>query len=190
MTKRDREENLLDALAADAPMERLQANFEERLRSSRRRSPRQRWIGPLAAGILLAAGLVIWWPSAPRPTGSPLVARIEAPTTFERLAGVHGASPLAEERPELRAALLRRLDEDPSLNVRLAALGALFELSDERLAEMRWVDHLANQQAAIVQAHLGLRLRQRGLVSEAELERWLAGPGVHGEVRRVLGGRS
>ena len=194
MTDPPEPENLLDQLAATAPVERMRARWSALLSDApRRRSWHLPW-GLAAAVATVALAAVLIWRSAPPETRATeteaeiqiTLARLRAPSTFERLQGVRAAADRPRIEPALRRALLDRLDHDPSVNVRLAVLDTLLSHPDGPPEVARLVRSLEAQHTAIVQAHLGYRLRRRRLVSETELARIIAQPTVRGAAREAL----
>ena len=192
MSNPEKPKNPLDELAADAPIERMRARFDELIAESPRRSGRRRLRMAWAAAALLA--LAGAWalrngePSAPG-AGAEIDAvlrMLQAPSVFERLRGVNAAAGLAGSSPYVEGLLLERLRHDASVNVRLAALDVLLSPEHEAPAPGPLIEALAVQETAIVQAHLGHRLRLRRLLSRAALERLLELPAVHPETRKAL----
>ena len=192
MNDGNRQPDLLDELAADAPEEKMRSRFEELLDEPGRRPRRPAaWMGWAAAAVLaIAVTLAV----RQQPTAAPeSEARIQAalellhaPSTFERLRGVNAAAQWLDGSPALNEALLERLTEDDSVSVRLSALDTLLRQSGSTLAPNRLTGAFAAQDTAIVQAHLGHRLLRTRLVSRAELDRLINQTGVHADARRVL----
>lgn len=186
-------ENFLDELAADAPVRRMRSRLDGLLAEPPRGSlawPRR--LAWAAAALALLAGLTAVWQRLPGPADrdprlNAVFELLEAPSTFERLRGVNTAAELAGAFPSLRSALFARVERDGSVNVRLAAIEALLSHDGLGLPESnRLTSLLLAQETAIVQAHLALRLRQRELLSPAELERLLEGRGIHRDAREAI----
>lgn len=192
MSSRDGQRNLLDQLADGAPVERMRARFDELIAEPAtgrwRRSARLVWAGAALVVIAGALGLQLQSsrPRAPQAEARKVLGMLEASSVFERLRGVNAASGLEESWPDVELALLERLEGDESVNVRLAALDALLARHDSATTPVRLVEALATQETAIVQAHLGNRLRRRQLLTPAELERVLKRPTIHDEARETL----
>ena len=184
-------DNLLDQLAADAPLGRMRSRLDELVSQPPAAVPSPAVRLALAAVVVAAIATALFLfrgtptPTPTAPAGA-VLELLEARSTFERLRGVNAAAGGLEEEPAVRAALLRRLEEDPSLNVRLASLQALLSATPDGRQIDRLLRGVAGQETAIVQAHIGHQLRRRGLLTEAELSRLIAQPGFHAEAREAL----
>ena len=137
------------------------------------------------------AAVLIWRGAPPEPSATETevqitLERLRAPATFERLRGVRAAAGRPRIEPELRRALLQRLDHDPSVNVRLAVLDTLLSRPDGPPEVARLVHSLEAQQTAIVQAHLVYRLRRSRLISKADFARITSRPTVQRAAREAL----
>ncbi|MEM7482907.1 MAG: hypothetical protein AAF481_17165 [Acidobacteriota bacterium] len=186
------EDHLLDDLAADAPMRRMRSRFESLMKEKPRgRKSPSRWLAWAAAAVLAVAGFLALRPTPTPPPddlGDPriVLALLQDPSTFERLRGVSAAGDLGPAQPLLTEALLRRLEEDDSLNVRLLALEILLDQDLAVDQTDRLIELLMLQETAIVQAHLGLRLRQQRFVSPRDFEHLIARPEVLRQARVAL----
>lgn len=192
MKNREQSGNLLDELAADAPIGRMRSRFAELMartpRESRRPPTGLAWA---AAAVLVVAGLLVLGRRPPTPEdldprAQVVLELLRAPSTFERLRGVNAAADLQDAVPSLRSALLDRLELDDSVNVRLSALGVLVGQDLATQESDRLIRALLKQETAIVQAHLGYGLRRRHLLSRSQLDRVLQNPGIQGEARTAL----
>lgn len=192
MTARDPDRNLLDELAADAPIERMRSRFDTLLaappQEGRRSMP---WLASAAAVLLLLGGLLVARLQAPSRGASgarvqAVLEMLEAPSPFDRLRGANAAADLERPPTPLVAALLDRLETDDSVNVRLAALDALLAPDSPAVDPDRLTASLVSQRTAIVQAHLGFQLRRRNLLSRGELDRLLERPEIQTDARNTL----
>ena len=184
-------DNLLDQLAADAPLGRMRSRLDELVSQPPAAFPSSAARLAMAAAVVAAIATALFLfreTPAPTPTApdGAVLALLEAPSTFERLRGVNVAAGRLEKEPALRAELLRRLEEDPSPNVRLASLQALMSATPDDRHVDRLLRGVAGQETAIVQAHISHQLRRRGLLTEAELSRLIAQPGFHADAREAL----
>ena len=192
MTDPLKDENLLDQLSTDAPQARMRSRFDRLLeRPPRRALPAAAWAGLAAAAILVVVGfLSLTGPStAPddlRAQDADLLRLLEAPSTFERLRAIEAAAELPQLSPELGLALLERIESDPSLNVRLSAVGILSSRDLPKIVRDRLPSTLTLQETAIVQAHLGYRLVLQRILSKTDLERILERSEILPEARGVL----
>ena len=192
MTNEDPTRNLLDQLSADAPAIRMRSRFEQLIDKPPRRSPRRlAWTALAAASILVIAGLLLVrghepaHPSSGTSAGA-IVDLLGSGSTFERLRGVNAAAEEPNASQVLSLALLERLEHDESVNVRLAALAALLDRGASGLDSDRLARALLGQETAIVQAHLGYRLRRLQVLSKNDLMRTLDQPGIFSDGRDVL----
>jgi HEAT repeat protein len=76
------------------------------------------------------------------------------PSPSDRIQGINTSARLKQPDPTTLGLLLRTLDEDPSLNVRLAAVDALFLFSGQPRVREGIVASLAKQTSPILQVAL------------------------------------
>ena len=188
------DQNLLDELSADAPMQRMRTRFEESITDSslpdqekQHRRPAV-WLAWAAVATIVIGGLLALWTRSMAPNALDVRVRaalemLESNSSFDRLRGVNAAAELPGSGSLLRVALLDLLERDESVNVRLQALAVLV---DQDLPADRLVTALTSQQTAIVQAHLGYQLRRRHLLSRDEMAALLGHPEIHEDARNVL----
>lgn len=114
-------------------------------------------------------------------------------SSSQRLAGVAYGRGVSESEPRVAEALLRALESDPDVNVRLAALEALRPLAGQEPERPRLVAALTRQESPLIQLSLiemlleadGERGREelRLLLDDTQLE-----PALRGHLRGRLGG--
>jgi hypothetical protein len=193
MTDHLKDDNLLDQLSADAPVNRMRSRFDAVLaRPPQRTRPAVAWTSLAAASILLVAGLLaLSYRSQTPPTGIQagdleILELLEAPSTFDRLRGINAAAELSVLTPEVDLALLERLEEDTSVNVRLLALEVLLSRDVPQVVRERLPSTFTTQDTAIVQAHLGYQLIQRRVFSRDDLELIFEQQETFSETREAL----
>ena len=79
---------------------------------------------------------------------------LEQESATSRLQGVEWSSRVEKPDDELRTALVRTLNEDPNVNVRLASLDALEKFSDEPAVRKSLVASIGRQDSPLVQIAL------------------------------------
>lgn len=189
MTPQRQTPDLLDELAADAPLVRMRRRFDRLLEAPPGARRRRTWLALAAAAALLVAGVLLARRAtapAADPDAGAVLALLEAPSVFDRLRGIRAASRWREPEPALGHSLLRRLESDESVSVRLAALDVLLARVPESIPADPLIHALLGQETAIVQAHLAHQLRRRRLLGDAELARLAVRPGIHAATREAL----
>jgi hypothetical protein len=128
----------------------------------------------IAAGLLLlAAGAFVMERRVRDLEVQLAVSRIDRPATAERLQGATAGGALVNRDPRILASLLDALEADPSPNVRLAAIDALYAARSTAPIEARFPALFAAQGSPILRIAL----------IELAADRRLAG--TVGELRRV-----
>jgi len=79
---------------------------------------------------------------------------MDQPSSIQRLKGINLSSRLEEPNTKTIEALLNTLDSDPNVNVRLAAVDALYLFYDNPLVRERIVSSLSRQTSPLVQVAL------------------------------------
>jgi hypothetical protein len=106
------------------------------------------------------------------------VARIDQPTAAERLKAAASGVALARREPRIIESLLDALEADPSPNVRMAVVEALFDIDSTARVEERFERLLSAQPSPILQIALIELAADRRLVQTIDvLERVAAAPG-------------
>ncbi|MCP4146784.1 MAG: hypothetical protein GY757_03445 [bacterium] len=82
------------------------------------------------------------------------LALLEQSSPSRRLKGLHLSATVNTPKPELLTALLRILNNDPNVNVRLSAIEALYIFADTPTVKKGISDALSNQTAPLVQVAL------------------------------------
>ncbi len=82
------------------------------------------------------------------------LALLQQPSASERLRGVHWSYQLEQPDREVLSALLRALDSDPNVNVRLATVDALQQFARNAQVKQALLDSLPRQQSPLVQIEL------------------------------------
>jgi len=82
------------------------------------------------------------------------LALLQQSSASERLRGVHWSHQLEQPDREVLGALLRALDSDPNVNVRLAAVDALQQFARNAQVKQGLLDSLPRQQSPLVQIEL------------------------------------
>lgn len=132
--------------------------------------------------ILLAAGLGMGYFLKPKDTeqinisqrvsseeteevrGKLVLTLLEQPSANKRLQGVSEASKIEKVNEQVMAALLQTLNNDPNVNVRLAAIESLVNYVDYPLVRQGLVQSIPNQESPMVQvtlANLMLALQEK-----------------------------
>ena len=187
-----RREDLLEVLSADAPARRMRRRFEQLLEEPPRRTVAPvAWAGLAAIFLLMTASLLLLTRGSTSPPADEsgtlaLVGQLQAPSTFDRLQALQAAAELSEFSPGFERAIVAVIEHDVSVNVRVSAVDVLLDKGLPSLAPESLQRVLLDQQTAIVQAHLGYRMRHRGVISKADLERILASPEIAGTARDAL----
>jgi hypothetical protein len=184
-------DNLAD-IDNQQPSAGLRTRFYERLASATERSRTQRpklfGLWPMRPvwqavfmGIVFAAGLFSGFLS--RQSSVMQVARLQTEvqqmrqlvalsmlnrqSPSARLEGVSWSSRVREPDPQVSAALVSALEDDPNVNVRLSAVDALSELGNDKKIRTQLIESLPRQQSplvqiAIVDALVQIRAREAG----------------------------
>jgi len=82
------------------------------------------------------------------------LALLQQSSASERLRGVHWSYQLEQPDREVLSALLRALDSDPNVNVRLATVDALQQFARNAQVKQGLLDSLPRQQSPLVQIEL------------------------------------
>lgn len=198
----------LGLLPEEAPSPTLRAGFYARLEAYRagqadRVQPfarlRPLWKGAAAAGLLVAGtlvGLRLQHPVEPPPQAisnqevealrhQATVGLLARPEAGDRLKGLALVSQVKRPDAALLGTLLDTLDKDDSVNVRLAAVDALFLFADapgvrERLLTAVQKEPSPLVQAALIDLLVGLREKR----AADALKRLSVDPGARPEVRQ------
>lgn len=92
---------------------------------------------------------------------------LEQPSTTDRLKAVNLTTDMATANNQVIRALLQTLNTDPSVNVRLAAIEALYQHAGNPLAREGLVQSIARQESPLVQlalADIMLAMQEKGSV--------------------------
>lgn len=194
-----------EELPTPVPSDQLRQNFYSMLgewqSSPQPRSWQRRWqelnvsirLSQLAAGALvLAIGIGLgWWLSPAQRYESQIVhlssevqqmreamvlTLLEQPSAMQRLKAVNISTDLTATDTKIHHALLRTLNEDSQVNVRLAALEALLPYASDSLVRQGLVQSIAQQndpliQIVLAQAMVELQEKQAVGALEDLLER-------------------
>jgi hypothetical protein len=93
---------------------------------------------------------------------------LENPSASERLRAVSYTEDIANVNTQIIDALLRTLNEDPNVNVRLVTLDALIKYSDRPMVREELIRSIATQESPLVQSALAdvmIRLQEKRSVS-------------------------
>lgn len=82
------------------------------------------------------------------------ISLLQQQSASERLRGVEWGSRLLQPDAQVLSALLRALDSDPNVNVRLAAVDALHQFANEAKVRQGLLQSLADQRSPLVQIEL------------------------------------
>jgi HEAT repeat protein len=82
------------------------------------------------------------------------VSLMEQPSAFDRLKGINISANMRQPNEQLLAQLLRTLNSDSNINVRLAAIDALYLFHNHPLVKEGLVHSLSNQTDPMVQVAL------------------------------------
>ena len=96
------------------------------------------------------------------------LALLQQSSASERLRGVHWSYQLEQPDREVLSALLRALDSDPNVNVRLAAVDALHQFASDAVVRKGLLRALGEQKSPLVQIeliNLMVELKERESVS-------------------------
>ncbi len=94
---------------------------------------------------------------------------LENPSASERLRAVSYTEEITNINAQIIDALLRTLNEDPNVNVRLVTLEALIKYSDQPRVREELIRSIANQESPLVQSALAdimIRLQEKRSVEE------------------------
>ncbi len=169
-------------LGHDVPHERMRARFHAALAAYEARDERRQWpfapvwlrnavLRAAAAAALLVAGVLLGrtWPSARNEDIADLraevrvvgLALLDHQSASERLLGVAWAE-RAGSQPQVLNALLERVENDPNVSVRLAAIEALRSRLDRPEVEAGLVGSLEHQDSPLLQVTLANALLETG----------------------------
>jgi hypothetical protein len=110
---------------------------------------------------------------------------LQQQSAVDRLQGVTWASRVEQSDMEVLGALLRTINEDPNIDVRLAAVDALSEFSKSPVARRGLSQSLAKQTSPLMQiAVIDLLVRIRERSAAGSIQSLLAGPPLDETVRR------
>ncbi len=110
---------------------------------------------------------------------------LDQPSASARLQGISLTSRLQDPAPALVAALLETLDNDPSVNVRLSAVDALYLFADREEVRKALTASLARQTSPLVQiALIDLMVSLKEKRAAAALKKLLADNKIIPEVRQ------
>lgn len=87
----------------------------------------------------------------------------------QRIQGVNVAMTIESADDDVVKALIKRMNEDPNTNVRLAALDALSKFHDEPLVRKALIEGLSNQKDPVVQIsliQLMVKMKEKGIVTD------------------------
>lgn len=147
----------LDRLPLESPDSSLGKRFRQRLAQVQSPPKQQSWLFPLAAAALLLAGIAF---GAGYSLGSPEVAQTPDCADLgrgfpsERLQAIAMVSPTRNSGCNLVEALLERIAQDPSTEVRLSAVEALYLFGSEPGLALRLEVSLQRQESPEVQLAL------------------------------------
>lgn len=106
-------------------------------------------------------------------------------SSSERLQGVSWVQNMANPDNELLSALLHRLDYDPNINVRLAAVDALYLFINQPLVRQGLMQSLSRQTSPLVQiALIDLIVEMREKQATAALKQLLGNEKVNADVKQ------
>ena len=97
-----------------------------------------------------------------------MLSLLENPSASERLRAVSYTEEISNVNAQVTDALLRTLNEDPNINVRLVTLEALIKYSGQHKVREELIRSIANQESPIVQSALAdimIRLQEKRSVS-------------------------
>ena len=183
----------LGALPAAPAGPSLALEFQRRMAIQKARHTRRRlFLWGAAAGLLAACGFGLgFWSGARQPVAptSPALALLHQPTAGGRLTGIALVAPGSDAA--LLPALLDLVDQDPSLQVRLSAVEALYLFGDEPALRGRLSAAVRAQkepavQMALIDLLVALRERKaaeslRRLLKDGQLS-----PAVQSRIRQRL----
>jgi hypothetical protein len=198
----------LGELRAEEPSERLRVRFYAELHEAERRQRRRErmhgwmgnpWVSSAAAVVLVVAGIGVGRMTAARDDSKVAdlqhevadmrqlmaLSLLEQQSASERLRGVSYASAVQEPDSDVRDALLRTLDSDPNVNVRLATVDALHRFAGSPEVRHGLARALAREQSPLVQIAILdelVELRERSAVSS--VDRLLREPQLNPDVRQ------
>ncbi len=198
----------LGELRAEEPSARLRTRFYGELHEAerqRRRRERMRgwignpWVSAAAAVVLVAVGIGVGRMTATRDDSKVAnlqhevadmrqlmaLSLLEQQSASERLRGVSYASTVQEPDSDVRDALLRTLDSDPNVNVRMAAVDALHRFAGSPEVRQGLARALAREESPLVQIAILdelVELRERSAISS--VDHLLSEPKLNPEVRQ------
>lgn len=172
--------------------------------------PALRWAAALAATFAAAAiGLAVGWVAASGRSGDEMatlrtevrslhqmmaLSLLDGASASERLRGVSFGASMPQPGTPVTAALLQAASQDPSVNVRLAAVDALAPGASDPTVRRALIDALAGERSPLVQVAIADLLldtdgaEARRAVSEL-LDRTTLHPAVRGHLGERLGQR-
>ena len=183
-------------LTQPAPSEQLRTNVYDMIRQEASREKRRslslaawfhRFSLPQLAGaallLLLGVGLGFWLRPTPAYeaqltalTGEVqhmremmILTLLEQPSATQRLKAVSISTQLSQTDEKIYQALLKTLNHDPQVNVRLAALDALLDYADQPLVRQGLIEAIPQQESPLVQitlAEMMVQLQEKRSVDE------------------------
>ena len=178
------------------PSDQLRANVYDMIRQETSRPSRlslspvawfQRFSVPQLAGatlmLLLGVALGFWLRPAPtydtqlatlssevqRMREMMILTLLEQPSATQRLKAVSISTELSQTDEKIYQALLKTLNHDPQVNVRLAALDALVDYADQPLVRQGLIEAIPQQESPLVQitlAEMMVQLQEKRSVDE------------------------
>lgn len=179
-----------------APSDRLRSNVYRMIRQEEASStpslfPRAEgwwsslWLRLAGAALLLLLGgaMGFWWRPAPayedqlhaltgevqRMREMMVLTLLEQPSATQRLKAVSISTELSQTDEKIYQALLKTLNQDPQVNVRLAALDALLNYADHPLVRQGLIEAIPQQESPLVQimlAEIMVQLQEKRSVDE------------------------
>jgi len=147
----------LDRLPLEPPDPNLGQRFRQRLTQGQPPPKQQSWFFPLAAAALLLAGVAFgagYSLRLPEAGQARDCADLGRGSTSERLQSIAMVSPSRNPECNLAEALLERVAQDPSTEVRLSAVEALYLFGSEPELALRLETTLQRQERPAVQLAL------------------------------------
>lgn len=146
----------LDRLLLEPPDPALGQRFRQRLAQVQPPPKRQSWFLPLAAAALLLAGVAVGAGYSLRlpESGRTRDDALHRGSTSERLQAIALVAPSPAAGDQLLEALLERVAQDPSTEVRLSAVEALYLFGSEPDLALRLETSLQRQDRPVVQLAL------------------------------------
>ena len=177
------------------PSERLRANVYDMIQPAPTPPARTRWfaeggstwalfrLAGAALLLLLGVALGFWLRPAPayqdqlhtltgevqRMREMMVLTLLEQPSATQRLKAVSISTELSQTDEKIYEALLKTLNQDPQVNVRLAALDALLGYADQPLVRQGLIEAIPQQDSPLVQitlAEMMVQLQEKRSVDE------------------------